>query len=213
MTDQATTISKQLSVESYAAAVASSSPTPGGGSVAATVGALAAGLCEMVCALTLKGKHAPTHPERLVIAATVSGRLRASLLDLATADERAYAGYRSASDLPRTNDQEKADRREALDRALVRAAETPTEIAEAALETLRQLRVAAKFGTKHALSDVLTGAMLASAAVTSALLNVRVNTELMRDPEIARSFAARADEIDIDCQTLDLAIKHEIEER
>src|SRR5215217_5839290 len=76
-------------VAGYAAQIASASPTPGGGSVAATVGAFACALAEMVCNVTLSGKSAVTHPKELQKAAEAGSKLRAKLLSLAAADEAA----------------------------------------------------------------------------------------------------------------------------
>jgi formiminotetrahydrofolate cyclodeaminase len=170
-------------IEDYAAMVASESPTPGGGSVAATVGALSCALAEMVCNVTVHGKSQPTEPELLRRGGTAGAVLRATLLGLAHADERAYGGYQAASALPRSTDEEKRVRREALDRALVESANVPLEIARACADVLDQFLIAARHGTKHALSDVSTGALLAEAAIRGALLTVRANAELMRDDD------------------------------
>src|SRR5215217_4937113 len=76
-------------IADYAAQIASASPTPGGGSVAASVGAFACALAEMVCNVTLSGKSAVTHPKELQKAAEAGSKLRAKLLSLAAADEAA----------------------------------------------------------------------------------------------------------------------------
>lgn len=179
-------------VEQYAAQIASDSPTPGGGSVVATVGAFAVALAEMVCNVTLSSGKAAADQERLRQASETGERLRARLLDLARQDEAAYAGYQAASRMPRSTDAEKQTRRVALDRALVRSADVPLEIARAGVEVLDLLIVPAQCGTRHALSDVSTGAILAEAAVRGALFTVRVNAELMRDPDQRSRYLAEA---------------------
>jgi formiminotetrahydrofolate cyclodeaminase len=103
------------------------------------------------------------------------------LLDLAVADETAYNGYRDASALPRSSEDEKRRRREALDRALIQSATVPLEIARSAVEVLDVLLAGAHHGTKHALSDISTGAVLAESAIRGALFTAGVNAELMRD--------------------------------
>lgn len=183
-------------LEEYARAVASASPTPGGGSVAANVAAFAAGLCEMVCNLTLTGKAPPTDPDPLRSAALAAENLRERLLALAFADERAYGGYRDAAALPKSTEDEKAARRRALQAALLHAADVPLETARTARDVLRQLEPAAQFGTPHALSDVSTAALLAQAAAISSLFNVRANADLMKDLGLAASYRAQADEIE-----------------
>jgi glutamate formiminotransferase/formiminotetrahydrofolate cyclodeaminase len=171
----------ERSIADYAAAVASGSPTPGGGSVAATVAGLAAALGEMVCNVTLTGKSRPERPEVLEEASMRGQQLRQRLLGLAIDDESAYAGYQAALAMPRATDHEKQERRMALDAALVGAAEIPLATASSCVDILRLLLVVAHDGTKHALSDVSTAALLAEATARSALLTVRVNAKLMRD--------------------------------
>lgn len=173
--------SSERTIEQYAAAVASAAPTPGGGSVAATVGALAAALAEMVANVTLSGRTQPEDPAALKRVSTEGRRLRSRLLDLAVADEAAYNGYREASALSKSSEDEKRRRREALDRALVESATVPLEIAQSGVAVLDQLLTGARHGTKHALSDISTGAVLAESAIRGALFTASVNAELMRD--------------------------------
>jgi methenyltetrahydrofolate cyclohydrolase len=174
-------------VEHYAAAVASGAPTPGSGSVSAMVGSLSVALGEMVCNLTVEGAI-PEHTELLESAAAEGSNLRATLLDLASQDEAAYAGFRAASSLPKATDDDKRIRREAMEQALMRAAEVPLDIARTIVATFRVLAVAAEHGTRHALSDVSTGALLGHAAVRAVLLNVDVNAKLMRDQRRAELY-------------------------
>jgi formiminotetrahydrofolate cyclodeaminase len=200
-------------VEQYAAQIASSSPTPGGGSVVATVGAFAAALAEMVCNVTLIAKAPPAEPELLRKAAVDGERLRLRLLELSRQDEAAYAGYQAASRLPRSSDTEKQARREALDRALVVSADVPLEIARAGAEVLELLLIPARHGTKHALSDVSTGAVLAEAAVRGALLTVRVNAELMRDPDQQSRYLAELTSLTQQAHDATAAVLDAVEER
>src|SRR5215217_6082153 len=72
-------------IADYAAQIASASPTPGGGSVAASVGAFACALGEMVCNVTLSGTSQPENPNRLREAVETGSQLREKLLELAAA--------------------------------------------------------------------------------------------------------------------------------
>jgi formiminotetrahydrofolate cyclodeaminase len=164
--------------------------------VAATVASLAAALAEMVLNITLAGSTVSDAPSDVATSVQKATELRSRLLDLASEDEAAYAGYRAAATLPRGTDEEKAQRRDAIERALHLAAETPLRIAKGALEVLDLLEIAAGIGTKHALSDIATGAMLADAAARSALLNVEVNAGLMKDPAAAERFRSEATEVE-----------------
>jgi glutamate formiminotransferase/formiminotetrahydrofolate cyclodeaminase len=191
-----TTDGADRSIADYAAAVASGSPTPGGGSVAATVAALAAALGEMVCNVTLTGKSRPERSEVLEEASMRGQHLRQRLLELAIDDESAYSGYQAALAMPRATDHQKQERRIALDAALVGAAEIPLAIASSCVDILRLLLIVAHDGTKHALSDVSTAALLAEATARSALVTVRVNVKLMRDETDRSRFSERIAVID-----------------
>lgn len=187
--------SARLTVEQYAAAVAAGSPTPGGGSVAAVVASLAAGLAEMVINLTLAGRSAAADSDALRSAAAGAARLRADLLGLATADEAAYRGFRAAVALPKSTESEVAARRAALDVALRRAADVPLLIGSTASEVLVLLGTVVDVSTKHALSDLAASALLAEAAVKAALLNVTVNAGSMRDQGVALNYLNEATDL------------------
>lgn len=210
---QTTKRSQELTVAEYLAAVASASPTPGGGSVAATVAALAASLAEMVCGITLAGKKPPADSDSLESARSAAGELRLLLLDLASKDEAAYAGYRAAAALPKSNEVEIAARRDALQSALIHSSEVPIEIAVAALRVLNQLAVAGQFGTKHALSDIATGAYLAEAAIHSSLLNVEVNAGSMLNRALAAAYLDRSAEIAVQARDSAARVRARVDER
>jgi formiminotetrahydrofolate cyclodeaminase len=179
----------------YAAAVASGDPTPGGGSVAATVAALAAALAAMVCNLTLARSVDADAQSALIEARATSAHLRGRLFELAIEDELAYGAYRSAADLPKSTSDERDSRRLALEAALEQAAGAPLRVASACVELLTSLETVAAYGTKHALADAGTSLRLGEAALASALEMVKANTELMRDRE-------RAARLDREAQTL-----------
>lgn len=182
-------------ISAYADAVGSASPTPGGGSVCATTGALATGLIEMVCRLTIRPTTAPASVEALTTTAADVAVLRQELLALAAADERAYAGFRAASALPKASDDDRTARQSAMQRALLTATQVPLETAERCLHSLELGRRASSIGTKHALSDLETATLLAVAALRGALLNVRANTDAMHDRDLASDLDARAESL------------------
>ena len=185
-------------VAAYAAAVATGAPTPGGGSVVAVVAALGAALGEMVCRLTADPVDDGATGRELPDALAQMTELRPRLLALAAADEAAYRGYIAAAALPKATDAERTRRRDALQTALVGAADVPLAVADgcAALATL--LEPIARLGNRHAVSDVAVGAWLAEAALRGALLNVRVNARLMRDETRRGAYEARADAVEAD---------------
>src|SRR5215211_7222135 len=179
-------------VTDYASAVASGEPTPGGGSVIATVAAFAAGLAEMVCHLTLARPSEPAIAASLTGAQRSAAALRARFLDLADEDERAYGAYRHAASLPKTSAEERDARREAIQSALERSAGVPLTVASSCVELLIVVESVARHGTKHARADVQTSLSLTDAALKSALAMVRANTELMRDGDVAERLDRKA---------------------
>src|SRR5918998_616910 len=109
----------------YLDEVAAGTPAPGGGSVAAVVGALAAALGEMVVNLTLGREKYAAAEASLRPARDRLTALRLSLLESAAADEAAYQSYRDAASLPRTSDGEKTARTNAMQRALIKTTDVP----------------------------------------------------------------------------------------
>ena len=179
------------SLAAYAAAVASGDPTPGGGSVVAVTGALAAALAAMIC------NHSTGRPayagaeDTLTHARSRADALRSHLLDLAAADEAAYGAYVAATSLPRNSGAEKANRRAAMQDALVAAADVPLAVAAACADLLAHLEPIAALGNEHLVSDATVAALLAEAALRGAVTNVRVNADQMRDPDRAARYHSR----------------------
>jgi formiminotetrahydrofolate cyclodeaminase len=183
-------------LSAYLEEVAAETPVPGGGSVAALVGALAAALGEMVANLTLgREKHAAAEaslrPARDQLTA-----LRASLLDAAAADEAAYQSYRDAASLPRTSEGERTARTDAMQRALIAATNVPLAAARSANEVAKILQTVAREGNPNVRSDAALGALLAEAALRGALLNVRGNAAMLEDRELAGAYLTDADRLE-----------------
>jgi formiminotetrahydrofolate cyclodeaminase len=155
--------------------LASSEPTPGGGSAAALSGALGAALVAMVASMERTRTGAAQERERLDTALgwarEAGGRLRA----LVDEDTRAYDAVIAAYRLPKGGDDEKAERKAAIATALARATDVPLQSAEACLVVLKAAQEAAVHGNPNALSDARTGGALAYAGLTGAAENVRIN--------------------------------------
>jgi len=177
----------------YLDEVAAGMPAPGGGSVTAVVGALAAALGEMVANLTLGREKYADAEVSLRPARDRLTTLRSSLLDAAGADEAAYQSYRDAASLPRTSDGEKTARTDAMQWALIAATGVPLAAARAAYEVAEILQSVARDGNPHVRSDAALGALLAEAALRGALLNVRGNAGMLGDRELAVTYLTEAD--------------------
>jgi glutamate formiminotransferase/formiminotetrahydrofolate cyclodeaminase len=173
-------------IAAYLEKLASESPEPGGGSVAALVGALAAALLSMVANLTLGNeKYASAHEEIGQLGARAA-QLRAELEQLVTLDAKAYAAVASAMKLPKDTEAQKEGRTAALQTALKGAAAVPAKIAEAALEAAKLSLPAAEKGNVNAVSDAGVAVILAEAAAQAAALNVKINVTWIDDKDFGR---------------------------
>jgi formiminotetrahydrofolate cyclodeaminase len=179
----------------YLDRLAGESPEPGGGSVAALVGALAAALVTMVTSLTLgKEKYAAVQDDMTDIRERAE-KLRARLQELVTLDAVAYAEVAAAMKLPKDDDEQKAERATRLQAALKGAVEVPLEIAEAAAEVARLTLPAAEKGNTHAISDAAVAVVLADAAAHSAALNVKINVSWIDDKAFTGARWARIEAV------------------
>lgn len=194
-------------IGAYLDDLASCKPTPGGGSVAGLVGALAAGLAEMVISLTPDAS-----PELEGVADDINA-LRASAIASGAADELAYGGYVEATKLPKSTEEEKAYRKGVMQEALHQAAEVPLELASTALTLLEHIRPVIRHGSKHVLSDAAIAITLAVACVDVSLVNVRVNVPLIKDVEFAGSVRGKAQQIEQQAHSLAEELRAALSER
>jgi formiminotetrahydrofolate cyclodeaminase len=180
-------------LSAYLDEVAAGTPAPGGGSVAAVVGALAAALGEMVANLTLGREKYANAEATLRPARDRLTALRVSLLAGAAADEDAYQAYRDAAGLPRGSEGEKSARADAMQRALIAATDVPMDVARSAHEVAEILATVAREGNPHVRSDAALGALLAEVALRGTLLNLRGNAAMLTDRELAATYLTDAD--------------------
>jgi methenyltetrahydrofolate cyclohydrolase len=178
--------------------LASTKPTPGGGSAAALSGAMAAGLASMVARLTLvKAEYAQVHQEMEELLQQTEG-LRERFQQLIQEDIDAYGRLSASFKMPRDTEAEFAARTSAIQARLVEAALVPLEVAERSAELLQYCQRIAEIGNTNVLSDVGTGAMLASSAGAGASWMVRANLRAIKDLEAVNVLSDR----------LSIALKH-----
>jgi methenyltetrahydrofolate cyclohydrolase len=167
--------------------LASTDPTPGGGSAAAWAGATGAALVVMVGGMDKTRTGDADERARLDEARARAETAGAALRSLVDEDAAAYDAVMAAYRLPKGTDDEKAARKAAIQAALQRATDVPLSTAEACLAVLQAAVSAAADGNPNATSDALTGGALAWAGLRGALENVRINT---REEHPARARAA-----------------------
>ena len=172
---------KDLTIEEFAKVTASDAPAPGGGSVAAAAGSLAAALAEMVANLTIgKEKYAEAENEMRELAGKGQA-VREKLIADIQRDSSSFNLYMAALRMPKDTEEEKAARREAMQRGLKEAAMVPLSVAETAAEIFPLAEAAVARGNANAVTDGLVSAMMARTAVLSALLNVKINLNSIKD--------------------------------
>jgi glutamate formiminotransferase/formiminotetrahydrofolate cyclodeaminase len=183
------------SLSGFVGSVASPSPTPGGGSVAAHAGALGAALAQMVAGLTIgKKKYASVDAEMreiAVAAADLGNRLSA----LVQRDAQSYTAVAEAYKMPKEPADAAAARAKAIEAALLGASEVPLETARACAEVAELAERTARLGNTNAVSDAGVGALLAEAACKGAAYNVRINVVALENPSAGRHLAEEASKI------------------
>ncbi|OFW58720.1 MAG: hypothetical protein A2133_07805 [Actinobacteria bacterium RBG_16_64_13] len=181
------------SIATYLDKLAGAEPEPGGGSVAALVGALGAGLVTMVTSLTLgKEKFAAVQGDMTEIQ-EVAERLRGELGEFVSLDAQVYRAVATAMKLPKETEEQKAERTRVLQAALKEAATVPLRVAEAATQVARLALPAAEKGNPNAVSDAGVAVLLADAAAQSAALNVKINLAWIDDGSFARETWGRVE--------------------
>jgi formiminotetrahydrofolate cyclodeaminase len=156
--------------------LASDRPVPGGGSASAYAGALGAALAAMVARIA--ARKAPGQHDDFIDEAD---NLRGDLLRLAEDDSAAYSRVAEAMKLPKTTDEEKKERAERMQSALLAAARVPLEIARTARRLLDACERGAALAPAGAASDIGVGALMAEAALRGAALNVMINLASLKD--------------------------------
>lgn len=171
-----------LSLEAFTVRLASSDPTPGGGSAAAVAGSLAASLLAMVAGLSQGRPKYAAYEKTLARALAVAADARRRLLVLADDDARAYDAFSAALKLPREAPDEIAARGAALHSAARHATEVPLEIIRACRLVVAELEALAGRSNLNASSDLTVGTLLVEAAARGAAANVLVNLPSVGDP-------------------------------
>jgi methenyltetrahydrofolate cyclohydrolase len=175
--------------------VASSSPAPGGGSVAALAGALGAALTSMVCNLTKAKQGYEAVQDQISETLEKSEELRKDLTDLIDKDTDAFNEVMKALKMPKETEEQKEQRRVAMQSAFKLAAEVPLETARECVQILDVAHIVAEKGNKNSSSDAAVSALMAQTGVQAAMLNVRINLSSIKDPDYVQQVSTELDEL------------------
>ena len=182
--------------EKFLEELASKQPTPGGGAASALCGATAAALTAMLGNLTA-GKAGSEDNDKMALEIIIAAdKLRLELAQLADDDAAVFNKFMEAYKMPKATDTEKAMRTAAIGQAAIAAAEVPMQIANKSLEVLKLARKLIVFGNPNAISDGTVSALMARAALRSALYNVKINLGLIKDDEYLAAARAKMQQLE-----------------
>lgn len=177
---------QDLTLKEFLEKTCGKDPVPGGGSVSALCGALAASLGEMVTGLTIgKKKYAEVEEEMLRYAPQMEVARR-NFINFIDEDSDAYQLVFDAYKLPKETEEEKKKRNEAIQAATLQAALVPLRVAETAVGIMGAIFEIGSKGNRNAVTDACVAMMCARTAVLGAVLNVRINLSGLDDREKAR---------------------------
>ncbi|NPV70854.1 MAG: glutamate formimidoyltransferase [Firmicutes bacterium] len=180
-----------MSVKRFVQELASNSPAPGGGSVAALSAAMSAGLLSMVLGLTLgREKFADVEGELYPLKEKTRA-LHTRLLELANIDTDTFNEVMATLKLPRETEEQKQERSARIQAAYKKAVGVPLEVAEKCVGLLEMCPVIAEKGNPSALSDAGVAANMAYAGLEGAAMNVRINLGSIKDEEFVRETRSR----------------------
>ena len=179
------------SIRDFLAGTAARQPTPGGGSVTALVGGLAAALGEMVVNYSIGKKGLEAFEDELRPAAAELAKAREVLLELMVEDQAAYEALSSARKLPKDS----KERQEKIPAALLACIRVPQAIAATGVRVLEKFDALVSFVNPYLLSDLAVSADLAMATIRCAIYSVRANAKDVTDPGDRQSIEASVSQI------------------
>ncbi|HIG10088.1 MAG: glutamate formimidoyltransferase [bacterium] len=202
-----------LSLEDFTSVTASEAVAPGGGSVAAAVGALGAALGTMVANIS---SHKPGWDQRWEEFSEWAERGKVQterLTALVDEDTGAFNAIMMAFRLPKASEAEASARDEAIQAATRGAIEVPLRVMESALASMAVIEKMSEIGLKNSLSDAGVGALCARTAIFGAGLNVRTNCSDLDDESEQRAFISRAEDLESQATALEGEILERVREK
>ena len=184
-----------LTLSDFADVTASESVAPGGGSIAAYVGALGVSLGTMVANLSSHKAGWDEKWEYYSNWAVKGESYKNKLLYLVDEDTKAFNKIIEGFRMPKGSDEEKAIRRSAIEEATKYATEIPFQVMETAYNSMEVMEAMVKEGLPSSLSDAGVGVLCARSAVIGAYFNVRINAKDIKDRKFADSILAKAEKI------------------
>lgn len=200
-----------LTVKGFADETLRESPAPGGGSVAAYMGALGAALGTMVANLSAHKPGWDDRWEEFSRWADKGVELEAELLHLVDEDTEAFNRIMAAFGMPKNTDEDKRLRSEAIQKATLFAAQVPLETMKASFKAFEICKEMAETGNPNSVSDAGVGALAARAAVLGAGLNVKINASSLKDKAQAEALINEANNLMADADKAEREVMEIVE--
>lgn len=214
MTDEEVQARKErlvrMSVKGFARETASESAAPGGGSVSAYMGALAAALGTMVANLSAHKRGWDDRWKEFSDWAERGQDVMERLLRLVDEDTEAFAKIMDVFSMPKGTEEEKAARAEAMEKATLYASKVPLKTMQTAMEAMPVALAMARIGNPASASDAGVGAIAALAAVRGAHLNVRINAAGLKDRALAAELTDEAARIEAEAVAAEAEVLAEV---
>jgi glutamate formiminotransferase/formiminotetrahydrofolate cyclodeaminase len=185
-----------MNLSDFADETASESPAPGGGSIAAYIGALGVSLGTMVANLSSHKKGWDERWEEFSNWAEKGQQYKNELVKLVDADTKAFNQIMNAFALPRSTDAEKATRKKAIQEATKKAIDIPFAVMQNAYGSMEVIKAMAENGNPNSISDAGVGALCARSAVMGAFMNVRINAAGYDDKDFVKGIITKGKEIE-----------------
>ena len=193
--------------------LASGSPAPGGGSVAALCGALSAGLASMVANLTFDKKGYKKFNDEMNDVAVRAQKLKAKMIDLVDKDTEAFNEVMAAFGLPKKTSDEQFLRTSAINKANQGAAQIPFEVVRLMPEVVKLAGMVAEHGNRNLTPDAGVAGLIAMTAVRGAAYNVMVNLQSLPEDDFSENLKQETNKILDNVDAEALQIKKAIEKR
>jgi len=186
---------RDLTLSEFCTKLSSTDPAPGGGSASAAVAAMGTGLLIMTCNFTIgKEKYADVEEDLVEVRDELEPN-RVWLLASVDRDSQAYEAVMDAFKLPKATPEEKATRKEAIQRTMKGAADVPMDVARRCARVLDLASLVVEMGNPNTLSDAGCGARFVNAGLHGALFNVRINLGSIKDEDYVAKATAEVNQL------------------
>ena len=202
-----------MTLSDFADETASESPAPGGGSIAAYIGALGISLGTMVANLSSHKKGWDERWKEFSDWAEKGEQYKAELVKLVDADTAAFNKIMQAFGLPKTTPEEKTARTQAIQDATRYAIEIPFKVMETAYASMEVIKAMVIEGNPNSVTDAGVGALCARSAVMGAFMNVRINAAGYNDKTFISDIVAKGKEIENKTNALEAEILKVVNEK